>query len=224
MRVSELRVQLDRSLEGIDRFVDQVGERKERPLEVVRSPETRVRGGVVRIVLQRAFEERDGAVERLAAGHAEVHQAAGVRLVGLHRRRFVPADALDLADAEGQVQVLAQLVDDAILEVEDLADLPVHLDRADERARPDVHELRRDAHHVAEPLVAAGDDPRRAEAAADVDREPVVERGRDRRSTGFSAPRRPARGRSPRAPGSSSDRTSRSRRCRCRSSRPTPRG
>ena len=78
--------------------------------------------------------------------------------------------------ASSTLQALRQLEDDPVLEAEDVGERAVDLDVAQDDAGRHLDEAGGDADLGAEPLVAAGDDPARAEAAADLDREPVVER------------------------------------------------
>ena len=75
-----------------------------------------------------------------------------------------------------QLQVLRQLEDDAILQREDLVERAVDLDVAQHRAGIHLDEPRGDADLRSEALERARDDPARAQAAADLDRKPVVVR------------------------------------------------
>src|SRR5512145_2465098 len=72
-----------------------------------------------------------------------------------------------------EVQSLAQLEDDLVLQREDVVDLAVHFHRPAQLPRGDLHEVRGDPDHRADPLVATHHHPRRAEAPANVDGERV---------------------------------------------------
>ncbi len=69
----------------------------------------------------------------------------------------------------------AQLVDDLVLELEDVADRPVDLDGAKHRARRHLDHPGGDPDLFPQALVAAGDEPGGAELAPHVDGEPLVE-------------------------------------------------
>ena len=150
-------------------------ERQERALERVRAAERGPCHRVFLIVLNRFFECGDRTLDRIARRQAQVHHAASVALVGLDRPRLLLLDVGDLRAAQRDVQALAQLEDDLVLQREDVADAAVDFDRALDFAGAHVDEIRRDANELAETLEAADDDPRRAQPAADIDGERLVE-------------------------------------------------
>ena len=86
----------------------------------------------------------------------------------------LPADRLEVRRTQRHVEALAQIPDDAILEREDVVHAAVHLHRSHELAGADVGAFGRDADHRPDPLIAAADDPGRAQPAADVDRERLL--------------------------------------------------
>ena len=121
------------------------------------------------------FERGDGAIDGFARRLPQVHHPARVALVGLDRARLTLFDPRHLAPLQRQVEALAQFVHDPILQREDVLDLAVDLHGAAQLPGRHVDEVRGDPDHPAEALVSADDDPGRAEAAADIDRERVVQ-------------------------------------------------
>ena len=80
---------------------------------------------------QAAFQKQDGVVKCLGAAIHDVHHGAGAIFVGLHRGSFPALDRRHLAVPEMQLHPLAQLLHDLVLEVEDVANRAVNLDRTD---------------------------------------------------------------------------------------------
>src|SRR4029079_14870701 len=101
------------------------------------------------------------ARERLAARQPQRHHALRITLVGGNRPGFVALDLGNLLAIQMNVKALTELVDDLVLQIEDVRDAAVDLDRLHQTAALDRHQPLRDADLVPEPLIASGDDPAR---------------------------------------------------------------
>ena len=88
--------------------------------------------------------------------------------VSLDRLRFVVLDSIDLRRIETQVQALAQLVNDLVLQIENLGNSAIDLHRLDDLAGAHVDDASGDANHLADFLIAAGQYPARPEMPAQI--------------------------------------------------------
>src|ERR1700752_5366919 len=90
-------------------------------------------------------------------------------------------DVRYLCSAQRDVETLTQLEHNLVLQRENVANPAVELDGAAHLAGFHVDEVGGDSHQLADALETADDDPRRAETAADVDGERLVEVGARRK-------------------------------------------
>ena len=173
MSAGERRVELERASQGDDRLVLQVGHAQEAAFQGVGSAERGPRRRVTRIELHRPLEQRDRAVDRIAPGRSQIQHATRVGLECLDRCRLVPLDRVGLRLSQLHIQGSAEVEDDAVLELEDVADAPVDLEGAQQRAVQHLHELRGDAYALPDPLIRARHDPPRAQSSTDFNRQAV---------------------------------------------------
>ena len=182
MGVGQLRVDRDRLLRDLDRPLREIRQTQERALQVVGGAQGGPCGRVVRVTRGGPLEHVNRPVNRLRAALHQVHHGARAILVRFHRVRFLSLDRRHLAVIQLDVEAMAQLVDDLVLELEDIADSAIDLDGAVQRARGDVDDPCRDPDLLAQSLIAAAHEPRRAQLATHVDGHSLVEIARVARS------------------------------------------
>ena len=175
MRFGEVRIDLERTLLRLDRLEHEIVDAHERSLQAIRAAKRRPGHRVLGIVPRGFLEGRNGSLERIACRQPHVEHPARVALVGFDRSCFAAFDLGDFRSAEHDVQALAQLVNNLVLQREDVANQSVDLDRLADFAGDDIHEVRGDAHQLAEALEPSDHDPRGAEPAADVDGQRFVQ-------------------------------------------------
>ena len=121
------RIERQGSLHSVDALQLKIAKRQEGALERVRHAEGSPRRRIVGVMLDRLLEQVDGPLDRLVRRHPNIHHAVRIRLVGFHRLGVTLLDPSNRRVVELQVEALAQLVDDLVLEFEDLIGLAVDL-------------------------------------------------------------------------------------------------
>ncbi len=169
MRIGQARIDGQRPALDLDGALGQFAQAEERALQRVGPAERCPGERVLRVVPYRGLERCNRALDRIAAGQPEVHHPPGEAFVRLDGPCLAPFDLRDFRSAQHQVEALAQLVDDLVLQGEDLRHAPVDLDGAPHGAGRDIQEVRRDADGLPHLLKTAHHHPCRAETAADVD-------------------------------------------------------
>ena len=175
MGVREVRIDGKGAALELNRLVDHVADAEEASLESVRVAESRPRMRVLRIVLRRIIECGNRSVDGFPRRLPEIHHPACVALVGGDRARFLPLDVGNLGPLEHDVESLAQLEDDLVLQGKDVVDPAIDFHRASNLTGRDLDEARGNPHHAAKALIPADHDPGRPETAANIDRERVVQ-------------------------------------------------
>src|SRR5205085_3206466 len=118
MRKRQARVDGDGFLFALNGFEREFRQAQETPFQIVNRSQPRPRVRIVRVYLYRLLEKINPPVEGVAARRAQVHHAARELFVSLDRLRFVVLDSVDLRGIEAQVQALAQLVNDLVLQID----------------------------------------------------------------------------------------------------------
>src|SRR4030095_9409230 len=157
------------------RLMRQLGDAQEPALQIVSRAQRRPRAGVVGVLFGRLFKVMECAIKRITAARAQVDHAPREALVSLDRFGLFRFDIGDLGSAKLEVEPLAQLVNYLVLKTENLFDISVDLYRSDHLPGIDVDHPCGDSYHLAHPLVAAAQYPRRREPPADVDGNRLVQ-------------------------------------------------
>ena len=175
VRFGRLRVEFEGPLEGVLRLLQKLGHREQAALHRLNRAQRDPCRRVIRVVLDRPLEQQRRTFGGLGGGQPHLDLSLGERLVGFDRFGLALLDRADRGVAEFELHVLAQLVDDLVLEIEDRVDPAVELHGLQQASRPDFDELRGNPDRVAQPLERAADDPGRCHTAADLDRCAVVQ-------------------------------------------------